>query len=100
MESLESQRRYLSPIESTACDRMLEIVQEKEDLDRQFALQWALKHWLFIHIPFTVGLLGFALLHTTIVLTIISGNSPYDRYEAGDETALNEAQKRGICIKC
>lgn len=28
--------------------------------------------------------------------TIISGNSPYDRYEAGDESALNEAQKRGM----
>lgn len=30
--------------------------------------------------------------------TIISGNSPYDRYEAGDENALNEAQKRGMEI--
>ncbi|MEE9130030.1 MAG: cytochrome c peroxidase [Phycisphaerales bacterium] len=30
--------------------------------------------------------------------TIISGNSPYDRYEAGDESALNEAQKRGMEI--
>ncbi len=28
--------------------------------------------------------------------TIISGNSPYDRYEAGDESDLNEAQKRGM----
>ena len=28
--------------------------------------------------------------------TILSGNSPYDRYEAGDENALTEAQKRGL----
>ena len=28
--------------------------------------------------------------------TILSGNSPYDKYKAGDEKALNEAQKRGL----
>ena len=28
--------------------------------------------------------------------TILSGNSPYDRYKAGDKNALNEAQKRGM----
>lgn len=30
--------------------------------------------------------------------TIVSGNSPYDRYEAGDDNALNETQKRGMDI--
>ncbi len=28
--------------------------------------------------------------------TILSGNSPYDRFMAGDKSALNEAQKRGL----
>ena len=28
--------------------------------------------------------------------TILSGNSPYDRFEAGDKTALSEAQQRGL----
>ncbi len=28
--------------------------------------------------------------------TILSGNSPYDRYEAGDDKALSDAQKRGM----
>jgi cytochrome c peroxidase len=28
--------------------------------------------------------------------TLISGNSPYDKYVAGDESALNEAAKRGM----
>jgi cytochrome c peroxidase len=28
--------------------------------------------------------------------TILSGNSPYDRYQAGDKLALNAAQKRGM----
>ena len=28
--------------------------------------------------------------------TVLSGNSPYDKFKAGDEKALNEAQKRGM----
>lgn len=28
--------------------------------------------------------------------TVLSGNSPYDKYKAGDEKALNDAQKRGM----
>lgn len=28
--------------------------------------------------------------------TVLSGNSPYDKYKAGDASALNEAQKRGM----
>jgi cytochrome c peroxidase len=28
--------------------------------------------------------------------TVLSGNAPYDRHEAGDRAALNEAQKRGM----
>ncbi|NLS97042.1 MAG: c-type cytochrome [Planctomycetaceae bacterium] len=28
--------------------------------------------------------------------TILSGNSPYDKFKAGDESALNDAQKRGM----
>ena len=28
--------------------------------------------------------------------TILSGNSPYDRFKEGDQQALNEAQKRGL----
>lgn len=39
--------------------------------------------------------------------TVLSGNSPYDKFMAGDENALNEAQKRGLelfnnsgCAEC
>ncbi len=38
--------------------------------------------------------LSFAL--AAYVRTILSGDSPYDRYLAGDETALSEAQRRGL----
>jgi len=30
--------------------------------------------------------------------TILSGNSPYDRFKAGDETALSDGQKRGMQV--
>lgn len=38
--------------------------------------------------------------------TVLSGNSPYDRYKAGDQTALDDSQKRGLdlfeenCANC
>src|SRR5581483_8969195 len=34
----------------------------------------------------------------TFERTILSGNSPYDRYQAGDQTALTESQVRGMEI--
>jgi len=30
--------------------------------------------------------------------TVLSGNSPYDRFQAGDKSALNEAAQRGLAI--
>jgi cytochrome c peroxidase len=40
--------------------------------------------------------LAFAL--AAYVRTILSGNAPYDRYLAGDESALAESQKRGLAL--
>jgi cytochrome c peroxidase len=39
---------------------------------------------------------GVAQAIATFERTILSGNSPYDRFKKGDEKALNEAQKRGL----
>jgi cytochrome c peroxidase len=39
---------------------------------------------------------GIAKAIATFERTILSGDSPYDRYEAGDKNALNDAQKRGM----
>lgn len=54
----------------------------------------------------TLERLAFAL--AAYVRTILSGDSPYDRYLAGDESALTSAQKRGLdlfrgkggCVVC
>jgi len=49
---------------------------------------------------------GFAQAIAAFERTVLSGNSAYDRYKAGDKTALNEAQQRGLerftqnCASC
>jgi len=39
---------------------------------------------------------GFAKAVAAFERTILSGNSPYDKYKAGEEDALTDAQKRGM----
>ncbi len=39
---------------------------------------------------------GIAKAIATFERTVLSGNSPYDKYMAGDEDALTDAQKRGM----
>lgn len=41
---------------------------------------------------------NFAKAVAAFERTILSGNSPYDRYRAGDQDALTEAQKRGLKV--
>jgi cytochrome c peroxidase len=39
---------------------------------------------------------GFAKAIAAFERTVLSGNSPYDRFKAGDDQALTEVQKRGL----
>ena len=39
---------------------------------------------------------GIAQAIAAFERTVLSGNSPYDKFQAGDENALNEAQKAGM----
>ncbi|MGB9688271.1 cytochrome-c peroxidase [Thermogutta sp.] len=41
---------------------------------------------------------NFAKAIAAFERTVLSGNSPYDRYRAGDQNALTEAQKRGLKV--
>jgi len=41
---------------------------------------------------------NFAKAVAAFERTVLSGNSPYDRYKAGDQNALTEAQKRGLKV--
>jgi cytochrome c peroxidase len=44
----------------------------------------------------TIDLIAKAI--ATFERTVLSGNSPYDKFKAGDEKALSESQKRGMEI--
>lgn len=41
---------------------------------------------------------GIAKAIAAFERTVLSGNSPYDKYKAGDESALTESQKRGMQV--
>jgi len=51
---------------------------------------------------------GVAKAIAAYVRTILSGNAPYDRFRAGDRTALSESARRGLalfegkanCVRC
>lgn len=62
----ENMSRYLNDEEKEILSEFKEIVLKKSDLDYHFALQSALKLWLFIHIPLTYALLLLALVHIVL----------------------------------
>lgn len=67
--------RYLDDREKRALATLAEFVKLKHDLDFHRALQWALKFWLFIHVPATAALLIFIVVHILLVYAF-SGASP------------------------
>jgi hypothetical protein len=67
LASIESQYRYLDKDEKATLKELEGLVCVKDDLDHQYALQAALKWWLFVHIPFTYALLIFVGAHILLV---------------------------------
>lgn len=61
--AIQSQQRFLADDERDAMETITRQVQRKDDLDYQYALQGALKLWLFVHIPLTYGLLVLSIFH-------------------------------------
>ena len=61
--------RYLADEERPVLEELRELVDEKRNLDYQFASQRLLKLWLFIHIPFTFSLLILAIAHGALALS-------------------------------
>ena len=65
--------RYLNPAERELMKKIRERAELKENLDYQWALQSALKSWLFVHIPLTYCLMLVAVLHVLLVLGFRGG---------------------------
>jgi len=68
---LRSLHRYLNESERQAADELRQLVEAKDGLDYHYAMQGALKLWLFVHIPLTYVLLIFAIVHTVLVHTFV-----------------------------
>lgn len=67
-EGLRDIGRYLSTAEYTLRDRLMELVQIKDDLDFHGALQAILRLWLFLHIGLTVMLITLGSVHGVLAL--------------------------------
>lgn len=67
LTSAKSLDRYLDIEDRELRDRLCALVNEKDDLDYQCALQFRLKAWLFAHIGATYGLLILSAYHALVV---------------------------------
>ena len=73
LEEIRAQNRFLNNDERTSMQRVVDLICAKDDLDYQHALQWTLKTWLFVHVPFTYALLVFSLFHVVLVHAFAGG---------------------------
>jgi hypothetical protein len=71
--NINSVKRYLDAEELKLLEQLERLVYEKDELDYQYALQRVLKLWLFIHIPITVALLVFGIVHS-VLAWVLSGS--------------------------
>lgn len=60
-------QRYAKKGEGEMLDKLRDLVTRKHMLDYQYALQSALRLWLFAHIPLSYSLLVFSVLHIILV---------------------------------
>lgn len=73
MTEIEELHRYLNEAERAALQPLKELVRQKDSLDYHYALQTALKLWLFVHLPLTYSLMIFSLLHIVVVFAFSGG---------------------------
>jgi hypothetical protein len=70
---LEDLRRYLNEQERPKLEQLTQLVRQKDGLDYHYALQTALKLWLFVHLPLTYSLMIFSLVHIVLVFAFSGG---------------------------
>lgn len=60
-------RQYLTPEEDKTLDRLEDLFKTKLEMDAHYTLQPILKWWLYIHVPTSMLLVGFFVLHLASV---------------------------------
>ncbi len=58
---------YLSEAEQRHLSLIRELGQDKNRLDRHYALQSTLKRWPLVHIPLAAGVMALAIWHLVLV---------------------------------
>ncbi len=66
-QEILKQLRYLSPEGRAILAKIESIISVKDNLDYQYALQMALRLWLFVHIPLTYAMLLLVVTHIVLV---------------------------------
>ena len=74
LKKIASQQTFLNDDEQIIMQKITQLVEKKDDLDRQYALQASLKYWLFVHVPLTYSLIIFAMFHAIAACAFASTN--------------------------
>lgn len=94
-DQLQVPIRSDDPIELGVTDAVVDEVLARFDADPEYARMFA-EAFPDSDSGATINKIVFAL--ASFCRSLISGNSPYDRYVAGDRDALTEQQKRGMSL--
>ena len=73
VREIDEIRPFVSAQEQPSLEKLTELVRRKDGLDYHHALQLALKIWLFVHLPFTYGLMIFSIAHLIVVFAFSGG---------------------------
>jgi hypothetical protein len=73
VREIDEVRPFVSELERPSLEKLTDLVRRKDGLDYHYALQLALKIWLFVHLPFTYGLMIFSIAHLIVVYAFSGG---------------------------
>ncbi len=73
LADLSDLRSHVTETDAKVLDELAELARQKDGLDYHYALQSSLKLWLFVHLPFTYGLLLFTFWHIVLVYAYSGG---------------------------
>lgn len=65
-QALEISRRFMTADETPFADRIEELIEQKNRLDAHFTWQGTLKHWLFVHLAFSLSMIPLVILHVIL----------------------------------
>jgi hypothetical protein len=73
VREIDEVRPFVNEQERPSLEKLADLVRRKDGLDYHYALQLALKIWLFVHLPFTYGLMIFSIAHLIVVYAFSGG---------------------------